>query len=169
MSTYIPLHDRPPYFASLPDPTPSHLPPSPRYAPPDLDPDEPYPWTRQGAAMSGEQEGYDQDEEVDRVDYDRAEAMAVREQEIPNGQIYQEGQAGPSRKRPRTEDGARSNGARQHTHQPRRSEIIPSIFGISPRDEFTKTVGEFVMAHCRGQDHVEASPETGGIAGQSTR
>ena len=67
-------------------------------------------------------------------------------------------QAGPSRKRPRTEDGARSNPSRRPPGHSANMPIIPSIFGISPRNEFTKTVGEFVMAHCRGQEHVEVSP-----------
>jgi len=50
-------------------------------------------------------------------------------------------EAGPSRKRARNEQ--------------RVIPIAPSIFGISPRNEFTKVVGEFIMTNCRGLDNVE--------------
>jgi polynucleotide 5'-triphosphatase len=155
MPPYQPLHDRPDYFASL---KPSH-PRSPHYASPDLDPDEPYPWTRQGLAMCSEQDEYEKGEGVEQLDDAREE---YQDEENGNGddleELEQEPQAGPSRKRPRTEDERPANGSPNHAALSRRvvdTPIIPSVFGISPRNEFTKTVGEFIMAHCRGQDNVE--------------
>ena len=81
--------------------------------------------------------------------------------DLGEGNGYEaEQQAGPSRKRPRTEHEGWSSNTHQRSYQPGRAReipIIPSIFGISPRNEFTKTVGEFIMAHCRGQENVEVS------------
>jgi len=39
--------------------------------------------------------------------------------------------------------------------------IQPSIFGIAPRNEFTKTIGEFIMSNCRGVENVEIEVKLG--------
>lgn len=163
MPSYVPLHHKPRYVASLPSAREANRPLSPRYGSPDFDPDEPYRWTRQGAAMAEEQETFDQAEDEEQVDHTQEEYVdenGVDEGNGNGGYHQQDEQAGPSRKRPRTEEEAHPNGNRHQTYQPRGSQnilIIPSIFGISPRNEFTKTVGEFIMANCIGQDHVEVS------------
>lgn len=38
---------------------------------------------------------------------------------------------------------------------------MPSIFGIAPRNEFTKTIGEFIMANCRGRENIEIEIKLG--------
>ena len=162
MPTYIPLHDRPPYFYGLSGSNLTTSLPSPRYASPDLDPDEPYPWTRRGQQMSLEQEEY-ADGEASELPVSMQSSGNIDNEEWygqdqGNGYAGSEQQAGPSRKRPRTEHEDRSSNTHQRSYQPERARdipIIPSIFGISPRNEFTKTVGEFIMAHCRGQENVE--------------
>ncbi|ORY23816.1 CYTH-like domain-containing protein [Naematelia encephala] len=186
MPEYVPRHDRPPYYSSLPSPPPSQNLPSPRYASPDLDPDQPYPWTRQGIAMSlhGEEESGDtaeygtQNVEYSQEQYD-AEAAAEE-------QAYAT-EAGPSRKRPRPIEGEPSyqNGhasssrpssgssfqprQRQQLAQPPRPlriadmQIIPSFFGLAPRNEFTKRVGDFLMEYCRGQQNIEIEMKLGTV------
>ena len=67
--------------------------------------------------------------------------------------------AGPSRKRPRM-DGTEAVGAQQRQPSTRARNqaaqpIIPSLFGIAPRNDLTKKVGEFIMRHARGLDQVE--------------
>jgi len=96
----------------------------------------------------------------------------------------QQAEAGPSRKRAR-EDGdyhASGTGGNPPSHnnaqgrQPHDKEvrnqqsanrmphhqdqwqsvpIMPSIFGITPRNEFTKTIGDFIMQMSRGRDNIE--------------
>lgn len=39
--------------------------------------------------------------------------------------------------------------------------IVPTIFGLAPRNEFTKTVGNFIMANATGQEHVEIEIKLG--------
>ncbi|KAL1408481.1 mRNA-capping enzyme subunit beta [Vanrija albida] len=78
-------------------------------------------------------------------------------------------EAGPSRKRRRGGDGdGEDGGAPNGEPEPRASytprgpaAIAPSIFGIAPRNEFTKVVGEFIMAHCRGRENVEVEIKLG--------
>ena len=105
-------------------------------------------------------------------DYDPASSPDYEGQDDP----------GPSRKRPRP---AETNGHDTDAQQPSASSsfvprarpaqpaqpvmpiqqptfdpsipIMPSIFGISPRNEFTKTIGEFIMANSRGRENVEVS------------
>ena len=43
--------------------------------------------------------------------------------------------------------------------------IAPSIFGIAPRNEFTKTIGEFIMANARGRENVEVEIKLGTLMG----
>lgn len=96
--------------------------------------------------------------------------------EITQG--YEQVEAGPSRKRSRHdhEDGygnghgnGSGNGHSYHSDSSRQERqhyeqgyehmpIIPSIFGIPPRNEFTKTIGEFIMNNARGRENVEVSP-----------
>ena len=151
MSEYTPLHDRPPYYASLSPPRRSQNPSSPRYASPDLDPDEPYPW------ISRMSEGYDQNDVNPNEGYEVYEEQGVVE-------------AGPSRKRHRMDESNGFHGLNDEGRQRQaRFHIIPSMFGISPRNEFTKTIGEFIMNNARGQVHVEVSFERGGYVAHSDR
>lgn len=82
-----------------------------------------------------------------------------------------------SRKRPRHDDsdeahehgGASHRGSQGQGGQPRygapRADvavppdepIVPSLFGVLPRDSFTRYVGDWIMHHCRGRSNVEAS------------
>ncbi|GMK57790.1 hypothetical protein CspeluHIS016_0406240 [Cutaneotrichosporon spelunceum] len=39
--------------------------------------------------------------------------------------------------------------------------IVPSIFGVTARNEFTERVGGFIMAHCRGRRDVEIEIKLG--------
>lgn len=95
-------------------------------------------------------------------------------------QGYEQSEAGPSRKRSRHdhEDGYgngndsgnghgsgnsyHSDRGRQESHHYEQGyedmPIIPSIFGIPPRNEFTKTIGEFIMNNARGRENVEVRP-----------
>ncbi|BEI80691.1 hypothetical protein CcaverHIS002_0112200 [Cutaneotrichosporon cavernicola] len=41
------------------------------------------------------------------------------------------------------------------------SSIVPSIFGVTARNEFTERVGNFIMAHCRGRSDVEIEIKLG--------
>jgi hypothetical protein len=51
---------------------------------------------------------------------------------------------------------ARSRSSSQHPMRPQAdAPIAPSIFGIAPRNPFTRTVGEWIMNQCRGRDNVE--------------
>lgn len=142
---YVPIHDRV---------DESRLPRDPLYGPPDLDPSVPMA-EHDEYGYSSEAEGL---EEVD---------------------------AGPSRKRRREDE---SNGEyadyghdeqqplssahhhprqQQHQQHPSSVPIQPSIFGIAPRNEFTKTIGEFLMAHCRGVDNVEVEIKLGTLHAQA--
>lgn len=128
----------------------------PLYGEPDLNPDEPYYWTKEG--------------------------IALEQQQASTGAMSSAGEEqASSKKRPRTSDTpptnghgeASSNGHGQGTsssYVPRQRvaepEVVqhydqgpvpipPSIFGIPPRNEFTKTVGEFLLAYARGRENVE--------------
>ena len=78
-----------------------------------------------------------------------------------------EADAGPSRKRPRSETNGNGNGHAQSSYVPRQrprppqnlmeTPIMPSIFGIAPRNEFTKKIGEFIMECSRDKQNVEVS------------
>lgn len=96
--------------------------------------------------------------------------MAEEEQDygngVENGSVaysngYEETQAGPSRKRPRAEEEAPKQNQnasfqpRRPRHEPQLQVIMPSMFGVAPRNDFTRTVGEFIMANCMGRDHIE--------------
>jgi polynucleotide 5'-triphosphatase len=140
---YIPVHDRPPYFANLP--TPPHSYTEPVYGTPDTDPSKPFSWSMSGSDSQTEEYG----EPVDQR------------------QRYEENaQAGPSRKRIRGDYDERDhhNGHGEGQREPSNGhqvsnhgtpDIMPSIFGISPRNEFTKMVGEFIMANARGKQNIE--------------
>lgn len=109
----------------------SNLPRSPRYASPDLDLDTPL--------------------RMSEPDYDES---------------YD---SGPSKKRRRDEDnGERPSASSASSRQPPPvahvnldSAIQPSIFGIAPRNEITKTIGEFIMGSCRGVENVEIEIKLG--------
>ncbi|TXT15909.1 hypothetical protein VHUM_00412 [Vanrija humicola] len=71
-------------------------------------------------------------------------------------------EAGPSRKRRREENGAAPPPPPAQAYTPRApAPVPPSIFGIAPRNEFTKVVGEFIMANCRGREDVEVEIKLG--------
>lgn len=76
----------------------------------------------------------------------------------------------PSRKR-RREDAPSNGEARRPTHRPpppidANTPIAPSIFGIAPRNELTRVVGDFLLQHCRGVDNVEIEIKLGTILRQ---
>ena len=171
MPGYTPLHNRPAYSISkivLDDKDQQLI---PRYASPDLDPDEPYLWTRQGAAMSEEQEDYNyaggEEEQPEINQNGRRNGVVDQYQTGAIKPFDAENHAGPSRKRTRNNqehEHVHSNGnsRKRQTYPSRRVEdvtipIIPSIFGISPRNEFTKTIGEFIMSNCSGRDNIEVN------------
>lgn len=133
--SYIPQHDRSPYYASLPTPPRGNAPPSPRYAQSDLDPLEAYPWTREGTAMTEEQHRH-------------------------NGYEENQAEAGPSRKRPRQQSHQteEDHDSQQQMYFPHPMDIAPSLFGIDARNDFTRTIGDFIMNTCRGQNDVEVGP-----------
>ncbi|ORX33526.1 CYTH-like domain-containing protein [Kockovaella imperatae] len=144
--SYTPLHERPPHYTSLPTP-PGNVNRSPRYASPVSSPSIPWP-DYQNMSSSQDEEEYDagpSHEEEHHSSYDEVD------------------QAGPSRKRQRGE----SNGHPHHpSHRPSQRNlsdmpIIPSIFGIAPRNEFTKKVGEWIMECTRGREHVEIEIKLG--------
>lgn len=154
--SYVPIHDR----VSSP-------PPSVRYASPDLDPTAPL-------GTSDRQ----QDNEYGHGEQDNTYAQGEEQQ-------YDAHDAGPSRKRRRDDyDGDSGNGngqgrqsqpqARSNPHSSSSSRalppveqvtmdtaIAPSIFGIAPRNEFTKTIGEFIMGKCRGVENIEIEIKLG--------
>lgn len=72
--------------------------------------------------------------------------------------------AGPSKKRriDQHENGKEEYDLAQSTSH---SRIAPSMFGMSARNEFTKTIGEFIMANAFGKEHVEV----GSVIGPYTR
>lgn len=172
MPRYIPFHERPPHSILLSAPLTGSHPLDIFYASPDLDPTQPLPSTRQTmahAADGPESAGHGES---------NGSFEALREGSA---------ESGPSRKRARAEDGSdgqldagagagayrpREAAAGGAAYQPRQRapppqqqrqldimtmHIVPSIFGISPRNEFTKTVGEFIMANCRGRENIEVS------------
>jgi polynucleotide 5'-triphosphatase len=183
MPSYVPRHDRPPKYASLPTPPRDGRPQSPRYASPDVDPNVAYPWTREGLAMSAAHRSYPGTDEEGYTEYqegqdpygstegaDRGEDDERAQRSWPR----EEAEAGPSRKRPREEDHSENGHGQGRGHPPPSNPplpggphhgggirpdmpIIPSIFGIAPRNPFTRTVGEFIMNHARGRDNVEVS------------
>ncbi|KAL7423359.1 mRNA-capping enzyme subunit beta [Cryptotrichosporon argae] len=53
------------------------------------------------------------------------------------------------------------HGQRERHAHGQREAIVPSIFGIAPRNDFTRKVGEWVMMHCRGVEHVELEIKLG--------
>ena len=147
MSNFVPLHDRPPYYADIPPG--GYTAQLPRYAPPDLDPTVPLPMSD-----SESDEGYE--------DYPGQEGFDPQSE------------AGPSRKRPRHDDeeehGVHAHHQSQthngHDHEQARAPartrrpdvgIVPSFFGLSARSEFTKSIGEFIMNAAHGKDNVEVS------------
>lgn len=136
---YIPLHDRPPYYASVPASASPYESTLPRYASPDSDPSIPL-------------------------------CPSMSDSEHLQGEAVQDA----SRKRRRQDDDHPSqnghNGHQEHHNAvasssrpgfaPRKRveiPIIPSIFGISPRNEFTRTVGEFILFNARDHQNVEVS------------
>jgi hypothetical protein len=138
---YIPLHDLSPYRELLSSSTSTH-PPQLNYAPP------------LGPAF--------------RSASDMADAG-----ENGNGN----GSGESSRKRQRDDNGYGNGNGNEHDHQdlapskrPSRPapptlppvavagpSTRPQIFPFGPRNEITKILGGFIMAHCRDRQHVEVS------------
>ncbi|RSH90096.1 mRNA-capping enzyme subunit beta [Saitozyma podzolica] len=125
--------------------------------------EEGYTEYQEGQDPYGSTEGADRGE-----DDERAQRSWPRE----------EAEAGPSRKRPREEDHSENGHGQGRGHPPPSNPplpggphhgggirpdmpIIPSIFGIAPRNPFTRTVGEFIMNHARGRENVEIEIKLG--------
>lgn len=76
----------------------------------------------------------------------------------------------PSRKRRREETPSNGGAApRSRTTAPPsidETSIAPSVFGVAPRNEVTRVVGDFLMNYCRGVDHVEIEVKLGTIYSQ---
>ena len=162
---YVPLHERPPHYSNLPTP-PGFLNRSPRYGSPDL----PQP-TQQSGNMSDAEEDYEYDGEAnDEEPYETQEDDANEgvdyaqqlqgDEEVP-AETYED-EAGPSRKRPRSEinghahEHQSTNGGERHHYQ-QEVGVPPSIFGVSPRNEFTTTIGEWILTMAEGRNNLEVS------------
>jgi polynucleotide 5'-triphosphatase len=158
---YLPLHDKPPYYANLPTPPSHKYREEPRYDPPDVD---------LGVPLAGNTGQMSSDEER----YEEGDGVETYDHQTPYQDGEQDAKPGPSRKRSRYDDNeeevnsgrneqrnGRHNGNDRYTqhHQPRTREIMPSVFGIAPRNEFTKIIGEFIMAYARGRENVEVNRE----------
>ncbi|EIW68593.1 hypothetical protein TREMEDRAFT_31680 [Tremella mesenterica DSM 1558] len=57
------------------------------------------------------------------------------------------------------------NGRIQGDERQNHGLIIPSIFGISPRNEFTKMIGEFILSNSKGRENVEVEIKLGLLMG----
>ncbi|WVQ83876.1 hypothetical protein IAT38_006020 [Cryptococcus sp. DSM 104549] len=181
MAGYVPVHDRQPYYTSLPTPPPSHQPPSPRYAPPDLHPTEPYPSSAAGLAMSS-QAGHP--ESGSSTPPPAVSAAYVPRKRIEEAPEEEDSDAGPSRKRARQEEeygqeyyngnGGEYEGGYegyegqagppevyQHAPPPQPMGLQPSLFNIAPRNPFTAVVGDFIMNASAGQRDVEIEIKLG--------
>ncbi|KAK4685012.1 polynucleotide 5'-triphosphatase, partial [Tremellales sp. Uapishka_1] len=138
MPPYTPLHDRPPNFSTLPHSNPSL--PSPRYASPDLDlsktmSDEQPPHT--GSSSTNGKRPRREDENTEEIGEDQTSSR--------NG------------KRPREDVEAEDEGGEEVP-------IPPSFFGIAPRNEFTRVVGEFIMEYGRARQNVEIEMKLGTLS-----
>jgi len=112
----------------------------PTYAPPDLDPSQPLP-----------------------------EAKSYHRGEL-HQDMSEQGEAGPSRKRPRE---AELNGGSGHGHGSgpsnghgqahnggaarRPIEVPPSMFGFDARNDLTREIGTWLVKTCQGRENIEVS------------
>ena len=144
MPGYIPLHDRPPYYSN-PPPTHQHL--TTRYGAPDLDITAPPPPPK----MSDSEESQD--------------GYGGQEEYAGGHQAVAESSNGHGRKRQRMED----HGDKGHEHAAVVAPgYIPQFFGIAPRNEFTKAIGEFILSLAKGRENVEVSCESWRACAQLT-
>lgn len=166
--SYTPRHDRPPYFGNLPTPPRTDQPPSPRYASPDIDPLRPL---RNMAEGSGSSE-YDESEHEDSHTHDphAPDGRTVdseHTQQAQNELNQSESSTSLSRKRTREETSDPSSSVIPRApNRPRRTEryIYPSFFNMSARDPVVRTIGEFLLAHCRDRQEVEVEIKLGQIS-----
>ncbi|WWD00125.1 hypothetical protein V866_007033 [Kwoniella sp. B9012] len=149
MAPYIPHHDRPPHFTSLPTPPYSRDPPTPRYASPDLDPSIPFP--SQNIMSSESEADYSESHQVSHSNGGSSSyTPRVREDD-----------SGPSRKRARPEEYQEDNAPQYAQTGPSYMQLTGSIFNISPRNPFTSVVGDFIMASAAGLDNIEIEIKLG--------
>lgn len=179
MTTYIPIHDRPPHYANLPSPPSNSGQLRPlRYSSPDIDPDTPLP------RMSSTHES----DPPEQINTTHSGNHAPR-QRVGSQGAEQEGQ---SRKRARISPshlgGNGSYVPRQRTeksHHPHHDDhsghatsdqhgngqvyrprhgpapLTGSIFNLSPRNPFTSVVGDFIMNAAMGHSNVEIELKLG--------
>ncbi|WRT65195.1 uncharacterized protein IL334_002138 [Kwoniella shivajii] len=172
MPTYIPLHDQPPHYSSLPTPSYPRDPSTPRYGSPDFDPSIPFPSAGSNSIMSSEPEGVQQSSSSSRNGGSSNYVPRARDEE---------GGSGSSRKRSRADEDndyhpeqsqiqASSQNQHQHQHhqhhhhhyvESRNIPLTGSIFNISPRNPFTTVVGDFILANAAGLDNVEIEVKLG--------
>lgn len=175
MTTYIPIHDRPPHYANLPSPPSNSGQLRPlRYSSPDIDPDTPLP------RMSSTHES----DPPEQINTTHSGNHAPR-QRIGSQGAEQEGQ---SRKRARiSPSNLGGNGSyvprqrAEKSHHPHHNDhsghapsdqhgngqvyrprhgpapMTGSIFNLSPRNPFTSVVGDFIMNAAMGHSNVEVS------------
>lgn len=143
---YVPIHDRV-----------SNLANSPRYASPDLDPHAPLKMSDREPEPES-QDDYEQEYEHEEEEYDAGPSRKRRREDDYDGQSHHSNG--------RSQSQSLSSSSRRPAPPPveritMETPIQPSIFGIAPRNEFTKTIGEFIMAHCRGVENVEIEIKLG--------
>lgn len=175
MSTYIPIHDRPPHYANLPSPpSNSRQPRPPRYSSPDIDPD--IPLARMSSAHESDpSEQANATQSGDYVPRQRVGSQGAEQE----GQSRKRARTSPSHSggngsyvpRQRTEESHHShhNGHSGHAqsdqhgngqvYRPRHGQapLTGSIFNLSPRNPFTSVVGDFIMNAAMGHSNVEVS------------
>ncbi|WVW78923.1 hypothetical protein I302_100886 [Kwoniella bestiolae CBS 10118] len=145
MPPYVPYHDRPPFYTSLPTPPYPRDPPTPRYASPDLDPTIPI-----NMSSESEQDNYEDHRVASRNGGSSSYAPRVREDD-----------SGPSKKRARPEEYQEDYAQQYAPPQPEYVRLTGSIFNISPRNPFTSVVGDFIMASATGLENVEIEIKLG--------
>ncbi|WVF70428.1 hypothetical protein IAT40_005218 [Kwoniella sp. CBS 6097] len=184
MTSYIPHHDRPPHYATLPTPQYHQGRETPRYASPDLGT---YHHQRQMSDSDNGSEDYYGDatpppaaEERERngsTSGNGGGGSYVPRQRLDHTEEQGDG-GGPSRKRARQEEEEYREEEEygNHHQQQQQQHYVPeeqqygrgqqphltgSIFNISPRNPFTAVVGDFIMAHASGLDNVEIEIKLG--------
>lgn len=156
--SYIPIHDRPPYFGDLPTPVQLNYPSTPRYASPDIDPLRPLGNMAEGSGSS----------EYDGSDHENGHTERHGQHtQVDESLHHGESSTSSSRKRPiEGSSDPSSSVIPRAPNRPRRTEryIYPSFFNMSARNPVTRVIGEFLMAHCRDRHEVEVEIKLGQIS-----